>query len=81
MGSPTAAVADGYRESNESWQEVRRDLNKRGMRATRVATGGGALRFWRPCEAWLTTREERCGVHKIANFGDAYRAHRAKTWS
>ena len=56
------AVEDGYRESKESWQELLRDLTKRGMRAPRVATGDGALGFW--------SREERCWVHKIANVLD-----------
>jgi transposase-like protein len=65
------AVEDGYRESKESWQEVLRDLNKRGMRAPRVATGDGALGFWAAMrDVWPTTREERCWVHKIANVLD-----------
>jgi len=65
------AVEDGYRESKESWQELLRDLKKRGMRAPRVATGDGALGFWSAMrDVWPTTREERCWVHKIANVLD-----------
>ena len=65
------AVEDGYRESKESWQELLRDLTKRGMRAPRVATGDGALGFWSAMrDVWPTTREERCWVHKIANVLD-----------
>lgn len=65
------AVEDGYRESKESWQEVLRDLKKRGMRAPRVSTGDGALGFWAAMrDVWPTTREERCWVHKIANVLD-----------
>ena len=65
------AVEDGYRESKESWQELLRDLNKRGMRAPRVAAGDGALGFWAAMrDVWPTTREERCWVHKIANVLD-----------
>ncbi len=65
------AVEDGYRESKESWQEILRDLNKRGMRAPRVAVGDGALGFWSAMrDVWPTTREERCWVHKIANVLD-----------
>jgi putative transposase len=65
------AVEDGYRESKESWQELLRDLKKRGMRAPRVATGDGALGFWAAMrDVWPTTREERCWVHKIANVLD-----------
>jgi hypothetical protein len=39
------AVEDGYRESKESWQELLRDLKKRGMRAPRVACAGEKLVF------------------------------------
>jgi transposase-like protein len=65
------AIEDGYRESKESWQEVLRDLTRRGMRAPRVATGDGALGFWAAMrDVWPTTREQRCWVHKIANVLD-----------
>ena len=37
------ALADGYRESTESWAELLRDLKKRGMRAPVLAIGDGAL--------------------------------------
>ena len=37
------AIADGYRESAESWAELLRDLKKRGMRAPEFAVGDGAL--------------------------------------
>jgi transposase-like protein len=40
------AIADGYRESTESWAEFLRDLKRRGMRAPEVAVGDGALGFW-----------------------------------
>lgn len=43
------AIAEGYRESTESWAELLRDLNKRGMmRAPELAVGDGALGFWAP---------------------------------
>src|SRR5215218_6958692 len=37
------AVADGERESTQSWAELLRDLRRRGMRAPVVAVGDGAL--------------------------------------
>jgi transposase-like protein len=37
------AVADGERESTDSWAEVLRDLRRRGMQAPVVAVGDGAL--------------------------------------
>jgi len=40
------AVADGERESTESWAELLRDLRRRGMRAPVVAVGDGALGLW-----------------------------------
>lgn len=39
------AICDGYRESQESWAELLRDLKKRGMRAPELAVGDGALGF------------------------------------
>ena len=40
------AIADGYRESTESWADLLRDLRRRGMRAPVLAVGDGALGFW-----------------------------------
>jgi putative transposase len=65
------ALEDGYRESKESWQELLREVTKRGMRAPEVAVGDGALGFWAAMrDVWPTTREQRCWVHKIANVLD-----------
>ena len=41
------ALADGYRESAESWADLLRDCARRGMRAPVLATGDGALGFWK----------------------------------
>ena len=40
------ALADGYRESAESWADLLRDCDRRGMRAPVLAIGDGALGFW-----------------------------------
>ena len=40
------ALADGYRESVESWADLLRDCARRGMRAPVLAMGDGALGFW-----------------------------------
>jgi transposase-like protein len=62
------AVADGYRESTESWADLVRDCRRRGMRAPVLAVGDGALGFWAALrEVFPTTREQRCWVHKAAN--------------
>jgi len=62
------AIADGYRESTESWADVLRGLRRRGMRAPVVAVGDGALGFWAALrEVFPDTRAQRCWVHKVAN--------------
>jgi transposase-like protein len=66
------AVSDGYRESEESWAEVLRDLKRRGMQAPVLAVGDGALGFWAALrDVFPETREQRCWVHKIARVLDA----------
>ena len=66
------AVGDGFRESEDSWAEVLRDLKRRGMRAPVLAIGDGALGFWGALrEVFPETKEQRCWVHKIANCLDA----------
>jgi len=66
------AVQDGYRESEESWTELLRDLKKRGMRAPVLALGDGALGFWGAIrEVFPETRHQRDWVHKSANVLDA----------
>ena len=66
------AIADGYRESTESWADLLRDLKRRGMRAPMLAVGDGALGFWAALrEVWPETTEQRDWVHKAANTLDA----------
>jgi len=62
------ALADGYRESTESWADLLRDCARRGMSAPVLAVGDGALGFWGALrEVFPTTREQRCWFHKSAN--------------
>ncbi len=63
------AIADGYRESAQSWREVLLDLKRRGLTiGPELATGDGALGFWKALrEIYGQTREQRCWVHKTAN--------------
>jgi transposase-like protein len=62
------ALADGYRESVESWADLLRDAKRRGMRAPVLAVGDGALGFWGGLrEVFPETREQRCWFHKSAN--------------
>ncbi len=62
------ALADGYRESAESWADLLGDCARRGMRAPVLAAGDGALGFWGALrEVFPETREQRCWFHKTAN--------------
>jgi putative transposase len=62
----------GMRESAQSWRELLADLKGRGLAiAPELATGDGALGFWRALEeVFPTTRHQRCTVHKTANVLD-----------
>ena len=62
------AVADGERESTDSWAELLRDLRRRGMQAPVVAVGDGALGLWAALrEVFPATHHQRDWVHKLAN--------------
>ena len=62
------ALADGHRESTESWADLLRSCKRRGMRAPVLAVGDGALGFWTAVrEVFPDTAEQRCWFHKIAN--------------
>jgi transposase-like protein len=67
------AVADGYRESYQSWKELLLDCKNRGLGQLagdpRLAIGDGALGFWAAMrEVWTSTLEQRCWVHKTGNI-------------
>jgi putative transposase len=66
------ALADGFRESSESWADLLRSCKRRGMRAPVLAVGDGALGFWKALrEVFPETREQRCWFHKMANVLNA----------
>jgi transposase-like protein len=55
------ALADGYRESVESWADLLRDCARRGMSAPVLAVGDGALGFWGALrEVFPQARGQRC---------------------
>jgi len=65
------AIADGYRESEESWASLLRDLKRRGLAAPVLAIGDGALGFWAALRAvYPETQEQRCWLHKMRNVLD-----------
>jgi putative transposase len=62
------ALADGFRESSESWADLLRDAKRRGMTAPVLAVGDGALGFWKAVrDVFPETAEQRCWWHKIGN--------------
>jgi transposase-like protein len=66
------AIADGYRESTESWAELLRHARRKGMRAPVLAVGDGALGFWAAVrDVFPETRWQRDWVHKVANVLNA----------
>jgi putative transposase len=66
------AVADGFRESEQSWKALLLDLKSRGLKfAPKLAVGDGALGFWAALrKVYPATCEQRCWVHKTANVLD-----------
>jgi transposase-like protein len=62
------ALADGFRESSESWADLLRGCKRRGMRAPVLAVGDGALGFWKAVrDVFPETKEQRCWWHRMAN--------------
>jgi len=66
------AIADGYRESYQSWKEILLDCQSRGLGQCggdpMLAIGDGGLGFWKAMrEIWHSTAEQRCWVHKTSN--------------
>jgi putative transposase len=66
------AIADGYRESEQSWKELLLDVKARGLEVEpSLAIGDGALGFWKAIgQVWPSTKAQRCWVHKTANVLD-----------
>ena len=63
------AIADGYRESEQSWRELLLDVRARGLAIDpELAVGDGGLGFWGAVrKVFPKTREQRWWVHKTAN--------------
>jgi putative transposase len=66
------AVADGYRESEQSWLALLLEVKARGLAMEpKLAIGDGALGFWKALrQVWPNIREQRCWVHKTGNVLD-----------
>lgn len=65
------ALAEGLRESTESWAELWRDGHRRGMRDPELVIGDGAMGLWRAlAEVFPAARAQRCRVHKARNVAN-----------
>ena len=66
------ALADSFRESEQSWLQLLLDCKQRGLTIDpKLAIADGALGFWKALpQVYPTTREQRCWVHKMANVLD-----------
>ncbi|MFE7662458.1 IS256 family transposase [Streptomyces celluloflavus] len=65
------ALAEGLRESIESWADLLRDCRRRGMRDPELVVGDGAMGLWRAlAEVFPAARPQRCWVHKARNVAN-----------
>jgi putative transposase len=83
-------LADGHRESIESWADLLRDCKRREMRAPVVAVGDGALGFWpgsatsspRPASSGAdSTRSPTCSTACPSRPSRARRPVLAEIWN
>ncbi|MFD5569434.1 IS256 family transposase [Streptomyces cadmiisoli] len=66
------ALAEGLRESAESWADLLRDCRRRGMRDPELVVGDGAMGLWKAlAEVFPAARHQRCWVHKARNVTNA----------
>ena len=66
------ALAEGLRESTESWADLLRDCRRRGMRVRELVVGDGAMGLWKAlAEGFPAARHQRCWVHKARNVSNA----------
>ncbi|MFF7079207.1 IS256 family transposase [Streptomyces lavendulae] len=62
------ALAEGLRESTESWADLLRDCRRRGMRDPELVIGDGAMGLGKAlAEVFPAARHQRCRVHKARN--------------
>jgi putative transposase len=65
------ALAEGYRESEESWKEVLEDVKQRGLEWIGLIVGDGIQGLWKAVRRmYPRAHQQRCWVHKIRNVLD-----------
>jgi len=65
------ALEEGYRESAESWGDLLRNIQKRGVEWIGMVIADGALGLWKALRnVFPTTKCQRCWIHKMRNVLD-----------
>jgi putative transposase len=65
------SVMEGYRESYESWREIWRGVQERGLPAPLLVIGDGIAGLWKAVsEVYPTAKDQRCWKHKMVNIVD-----------
>jgi len=65
------ALEEGYRESTESWSDLLRNIQKRGVEWIGMVIADGALGLWKALRnVFPTTKCQRCWIHKMRNVLD-----------
>lgn len=65
------AIVEGYRESEESWTDLLKDLKRRGVRWIGLVIGDGIEGLWKAVrEVFPKSKRQRCWVHKMRNVLD-----------
>jgi len=65
------ALEEGYRESEESWTDLFRDLKRRGVKWIGLVIGDGIDGLWKAVrKIFPMSQHQRCWVHKMRNILD-----------
>jgi putative transposase len=65
------SVMEGYRESYDSWREIWRGVQERGMAAPLLVIGDGIAGLWKAvAEVYPTAKDQRCWKHKMVTIVD-----------
>ena len=66
-------LAEGLRESTESWADLLRDCRRRGMHDPELVVGDGAMGLWKAlAEVFPAARHQRCWVHMARNVTNSF---------
>lgn len=65
------SLMEGYRESYESWREIWRGVQGRGLASPLLVVGDGIPGLWKAvADVYPQARDQRCWVHKMRNVVD-----------